>query len=124
MADDRKPLPEESMRFTQDFQIVQVLRESRELASRNGADDEHADSGWRELAGRLDRIMDRMGIDGGEPATRPAMGMDRIDRGGFALEPDTADRAVASLMALGDRPDQDQLELANQAVRDLEDSLR
>jgi len=40
------------------------------------------------------------------------------------VEPDTADRAAASLMALADRPDEDQLELANRAIRDLEDALR
>lgn len=121
MADDRKPLPQDAKTEIQDFQLVQVLSESRELATSRADDD--GGSGWRELAGRLDRILDRLGVGGSEPSRAPVAGMDRIDRDSFSVEVDTTDRATASLMALADRPDEDQLELANRAVRDLEDSL-
>lgn len=124
MADDRKPLPQDTAKESQDFQVVQVLHQSRELAaSRLASDDTDQDSGWRELDGRLERIIDRLGVDGSEPSRAPVAGMDRIDRNSFTIEQDTTDHAVASLMALADRPDEDQLELANRAVRDLEDSL-
>lgn len=122
MAEDRKPLPQDAATETQDFQIVQVLHESRRLAAERAAAEETA--GWRELEGRLGRILDRLGVDGSEPVGTPAMGMDRIDRSSFTIEQDTTDNAIASLMALADRPDDDQLELANRSVRDLEDSLR
>ncbi|GGI08032.1 hypothetical protein [Egicoccus halophilus] len=124
MADDRKHLPQDSSQGTQDFQLVQVLHESRNMAAANGAFEDDGDSAWRELGGRIDRILDRLGVDGGEPATRPAAGMDRLERSSFPVELDTTDRAVASLRALGDRTDRDQLELANRAIRDLEDVLR
>lgn len=123
MADDRKPLPQDAATETQDFHIVQVLHESRRLAASRLEEDEHT-SGWRELEGRLGRIIERLGTAGQEPATPPAVGIDRMDRDSFTIEQDTTDNAVASLMALADRPDEDQLELANRAVRDLEDSLR
>jgi hypothetical protein len=100
-----------------DFHLVQALHTTRELAAdRDG-------SGWTELAGRTDRILDALGVDGEEAAYRPEVGIDRIDRT-IEVDVDTADRAAASLMALHDRPDEDQLELANRAVRDLEDAVR
>ncbi|MFA9444595.1 hypothetical protein [Egicoccus sp. AB-alg6-2] len=133
MADDDKSLPQASGSGTQDFQLVQVLHQSRVLAASRLPDDGQSDAGqsdagegdagWRELEARLGRILGMLGVDGGEPATRPVAGIDRIDRSGFTLEPGSTQRAVASLTALGDRPDDHQLELANRAVRDLEDSL-
>lgn len=98
-----------------DFHLVQALHETTELA------DQHRDEpGWDDLRRQVDRILDQLGEQSGDP-THEAVGIDRIDRA--AIDPGEAERAVAALMAVHDREDDEQLELAREALQDLEDAL-
>jgi hypothetical protein len=120
MARDRTPAPEDTVDVAADHELVQRLLDARQLGVAN--DEE---SGWRELAGRIERILAAAGVDPvdglREPVADPSDAQPEAD---VLAEPDTVDRAAASLAALLDRPDEDQLELANRAIRDLEAALR
>jgi hypothetical protein len=120
MARDRTPVPEDTVDVAGDHELVQRLLDARQLGV--GRDDE---SGWRELCGRIARILDAAGIDPEdglrEPVSDPA---DAQPENAAMADPDTVDHAAASLSALLDRPDEDQLELANRAIRDLEAAVR
>ena len=116
MAQDRFPAPPQTpVGLAEDHELVQALTDARILADGRG---DH--TGWRELAGRLDRILEAIGVEGWDPITAPATeGQDDQP----AVGQDTADHAAASLLALLDRPDEDQLALANRALRALETGL-
>jgi hypothetical protein len=100
-----------------DHELVGALCDARRLAE--GRED---DAGWRELAGRVDRILDRIGVVDLDPTTAPAIPTDGSEPPTVGTA--TADHATASLLALLDRDDDDQLALANEAIRTLEDGLR
>lgn len=96
--------------------LVQALQQARDLAA--GREDP---PGWRALEARSRRVLARLE----EPVADPGY----VDAGeaegpvGETVDPDAADRAVASLTALQDEPDETQLELALTALTDLEDAL-
>jgi hypothetical protein len=98
-----------------DFHFIQALHETRELA------DDHGDEpGWADLRQQVDRLLDRLTEDAGDPTTE-AIRAQRIDRN--AIPAEEAKVAIAALMAIHDRPDDEQLELARDAVQELEDAL-
>lgn len=114
-----KKSPQSSHRRTQDMQLVQALTETRRLAE--GRTD---DPGWQELHERTDRMLEVMGsVESGEPQEATFAGVDRIDRRGIQLDAEDADRVAASLMALSDRPDDRQVEQANETLRSVEEGL-
>jgi hypothetical protein len=117
MARDRMPSPEDTVDIAEDHELVQALVDARRLAI-----SEEDASGWRELAGRIERILEAVGVDPDEGLRAPVNG--ETDTATPLAEPDTVDRAAASLAALLERPDEDQLELANRDVRDLEAAVR
>ena len=98
-----------------DFHLVQALHETIDLALRHPDD-----PSWAELRDQVERVLDRIGESSGDPTTE-AIGIDRIDRS--VIDPEQAERAVAALMAVHDREDHEQLELAHEAIQDLEDAL-
>lgn len=98
-----------------DFHFIQALHETRELASEH-----RGEPGWDELREQVDRLLDQLTEDAGDPTTE-AVGAQRIDR--HAVPADEARVAIAALMAIHDRPDDQQLELARHAVQELEDAL-
>jgi hypothetical protein len=118
MAGDQMPAPEETVDIAEDHELVQVLLDARRLALES-ADDHTA---WRELAGRTERILDAAGLDPEQGLRAPVNG-ETDTASGPTAGPTTVDNAAASLAALLDRPDEDQLELANRAVRDLETAV-
>jgi hypothetical protein len=119
MARDRTPAPEDTVDVAADHELVQRLLDARQL----GADRD--DAGWRELCGRIERILEAVGVDPVDGLRAPVSDPADAQPSTEALaEPDTVDRTAASLAALLDRPDEDQLELANRDVRDLEAALR
>lgn len=119
MSRSDKQTPQSSHRATQDMQLVQILQETHRMAVAH-ADDES----WRALGDRTAGLLQRIGApsDDASPAS-PATEHDRIDRGAIELDAHTADRVAASLMALADQPDERQLGLAQEALRDLETYL-
>lgn len=98
-----------------DFHLVQALHEARELADEHDGDD-----GWGELRDQVDRILARVTGDADDPSTE-SVGAQRITRPD--VTPPEAERAIAALMAVHDLPDDRQLDLARDAVQDLEDAL-
>jgi hypothetical protein len=119
MARDRTPVPEDTVDLAEDRELVQVLLDARRLATESGEDE----TAWRELAGRTGRILEAAGLDP-EEGLRAPVEPETATAPAALADPDTVDLAAASLAALLDRPDEDQLELANRAVRDLEAALR
>jgi hypothetical protein len=118
MARDRTPVPEDTVDLAEDHELVQVLLDARRLATES---EDHA--AWRELAGRTARILEAAGLDP-EEGLRAPVEPEAATAPAALADPDTVDLAAASLAALLDRPDEDQLELANRAVRDLEAAVR
>lgn len=96
--------------------LVQALTDAQELA---GSRDDHP--GWRALEAQTARVLDRLDVDDVDPAYVDASEAEGPIGGD--LDPDAADRAVASLTALQDQPHTEQLELAQVAMTDLEDAL-
>lgn len=119
MSSRDKQTPQSSHRFTQDMQLVQILQQTHRIAAAH-ADDE----AWRALGDRTAGLLERIGAPSNDasPAS-PATEYDRIDRGAMELDDHTANRVAASLMALADQPDEQQLGLAQEALRDLERQL-
>jgi hypothetical protein len=97
-----------------DFHLVQALHETRELAQRR------AGEGWAEIEALSDSLLQRIGRGSSDPTTE-AVGFDRIDRD--AIAPEEAERAVAALMAVHDREDDEQVDLARTALQDLRDAM-
>lgn len=95
------------------FNLIQALQETRELA------DDHPDNPeWEQLRTRIDEVIDA--ID--EDADDPSQSKDAAARTShMAVDPTHADLAAAALMAVHDRPEEEQLELARAAVEDLAD---
>ncbi len=93
--------------------LVQALEDGRALAQER--DDL---PGWRALEGSTGRILDELDGDEVDPAysdlaeTEGTLGPD--------LDADVVDRVVASITALQETPDEEQLELALQALSELE----
>lgn len=99
-----------------DFHLIQALHETRELA------EEHdGEPGWRELRDQVDGILERLTGDGDDASYTEPVGAKRMVRPD--VTPPEAERAVAALMAVQDLPDDRQLDLARDAVQDLEDAL-
>ena len=98
-----------------DFHLVQALHETRNLAEDHAGED-----GWNELAREVDDVLARLTDDAKDPTT-PQIGAERLDA---TVElPDDAHLAAAALMAVHDRPEPEQLELARDAVHHLADAL-
>jgi hypothetical protein len=116
MSADGFPTPQDPIVVAEDHELVRAMTDACRLADEQG----DADTAWRELGGRLARVLERIGVRDLDPTTAPA-----LDDGGDrpTVGQGTADGATASLRALLDRPDEDQLAIANQAVRDLEAGL-
>lgn len=98
-----------------DYHLIQALHETRELA-----DEHEGEDGWAQLRDQVDRILDRLTLDGDDPTTE-RLGAQRIARP--AVTPPEAERAIASLMAVNEMPDDRRLDLARDAVQDLDDAL-
>ena len=99
-----------------EFRIIQALQETRALA------EDHPDgAGWSELAEQIDQVLAELTEDAHDPTT-PALGAQRIDRT-RTIDEDRAELAAAALMAVHDRPEPQQLELARSAVQELADSI-
>lgn len=79
-------------------------------------------AGWQALHGSTSRILEQLDNEDADPAytdlaeTEGSLGTD--------LDPDTVDRVVASLTALEEAPDEEQLELAMQGLEELEQLVR
>lgn len=99
-----------------DFHLIQALHETRELA------DEHAgEDGWGQLRDQVEAILDRLTSDETDDPTVEGPGAQRLVRP--EATPPEAERAIAALMAVHDLPDDRQLDLARDAVQELEDAL-
>ena len=98
-----------------DFHLVQALDETRKLAEDHAGED-----GWDRLATEIDGVLERL-TSGADDPTTPAMGVERLDA--TVPIPDDAHLAAAALMAVHDRPEPEQLELARDAVQHLSESL-
>lgn len=96
--------------------LTQALDEARELARDR---DDHP--GWTAIEAQAGRVLERLDVEDVDPAYAD-LG-DTEGPVGTSLDPDAADRAVASLTALLEEPHVEQLELALAALTDLEDSL-
>lgn len=96
-----------------DLQFVQALDATRRLAATR-------DERWRELGARAQRLIDRLGTDAGDPLESP-LGHQRIQR--RVLPAEATSRALAAMMAVADRDTDEQLELASDALRVLEQAL-
>lgn len=119
MSGAAKKTPQPTPRATKDMQLVQALNETRRMSATRTED-----PGWRELHERVDRILEAIGESvRGEPAEPPTAGMNRVDRHVIQIDPESADRVAASLMALTDRPDDRHVDLANETLRSVEEDL-
>lgn len=98
------------------FNLIQALHETRALAS-----DHDDDAAWVALGAQVDAVLDELTEDAGDPTTE-ALGAQRIDRS-RTVAPEEAQLAAAALMAVHDRPEEEQLELARAAVEDLADAI-
>lgn len=99
--------------------LVHVLDATRRLAA-----ERTEEPGWRELHERTSRILEAIGsIGSGEPLEATFAGMDRINREVIRLDEESAELLAASLTALEDRPDGDQVEHANRTLRSMESDL-
>jgi hypothetical protein len=93
--------------------LVQALQDGRALAEQR---DDLA--GWKALYGSTTRILERLDTEDVDPAYTEMAETDGTL--GPDLDPDVVDRAVGSLTALEEVPDTEQLELALQALEELE----
>lgn len=93
------------------FNLVQALQETRALT-----EDHPDDPAWMELQARVDGVLDRLTDDAKDPTTSQ-----RLRRP--PIEGDQAELAAAALMAVHDRPERYQLDLALAAVDDLADAI-
>lgn len=99
-----------------DFTLIQALQETRELAAAHDGE-----PGWERIQARVERLLDRLTEEVDDAAIKEG-GFDRIDR--EAIDQGAAQRAVAALLAVADRTVGDELELADEALEDLEDAIR
>ena len=98
-----------------DFTLIQALQETREMAASH--DEE---PGWERIEARVERLLDLLTEEVGDAAIKEG-GVDRINR--QAIDQEAAQRAVAALLAVADRTVGDELELADEALADLEDTI-
>jgi hypothetical protein len=97
------------------FNLVQALQETRALT-----EDHPDDPAWMALQARVDAVLDQLTDDAKDPTT-PALGSQRLRRPPIDVE--EAELAAAALMAVHDRPERHQLDLATAAVDDLADAI-
>lgn len=100
---------------TVDFTLIQALQETRELAASH-----HGEPGWDRVLSRVESLLDRLTEQVDDAAIKEG-GVDRINRD--AIDQEAAGRAVAALLAVADRTVGDELELADEALEDLEDAI-
>lgn len=98
-----------------DFNLIQALQETRELAAAH-----EGEPGWDRVLTRVERLLDRLTHEVDDAAIRES-GVDRINRD--AIDRESAERAIAALLAVADRTVGDELELADEALEDLEDAV-
>ena len=98
------------------FNLVQALQETRSLA-----DDHPDDPAWDALRSQIDDVLAVLTDDDsvGDPIEPDGTG--RLVRTDIDVE--EAQMAAAALMAVHDRPQEEQLELARAAVENLADAL-
>ncbi len=96
-----------------DLQLVQALDATRQLAATR-------DERWRELGAQAQRLLDRLGTGAGDPLDSP-LGHQRLKR--RVLPTEATNRALGAMMAVADRDTDEQLELAGDALRELEQAL-
>jgi hypothetical protein len=100
-----------------DFSLIQALQETRELAASH-----QGEEGWDRIQARVERLLDRFTIEVDDVAVGEGRGgIDRINR--EAIDEEAAGRAVAALLAVADRTVGDELDLADEALEDLEDAV-
>jgi hypothetical protein len=100
-----------------DFSLIQALQETRELAASH-----EGEPGWDRVQARVERLLDRLTIEVDDVAVGEGQGgIDRIDR--ELIDQQAAERAVAALLAVADRTVGDELDLADEALEDLEDAI-
>lgn len=97
------------------FNLVQALQETRALT-----EDHPDDPSWMGLQARVDAVMAQL-IGDAEDPTISAVGSQRLRRPPIDVE--EAELAAAALMAVHDRPERHQLDLALAAVDDLADAI-
>jgi hypothetical protein len=98
-----------------DFTLIQALQETRELAASHDGE-----PGWDRVEARVERLLDLLTEQVDDAAIKEG-GVDRINR--RAIDQGAAQRAVAALLAVADRTVGDELELADEALADLEDTI-
>ena len=98
-----------------DFTLIQALQETRELAAAHTGE-----PGWDRILTRVESLLDRFTEQIDDAAIKEG-GVDRIDRG--AIDQEAARRAVTALLAVADRTGGDEVELAGEALEDLEDAV-
>lgn len=97
------------------FTLVQALQETRSLSEDHGDD-----PAWLALREQIDAVLARLTEeDSGDPIAPDRAG--RLVRTG--VDEEEAELAAAALMAVHDRPQEEQLELARAAVEELADAL-
>lgn len=101
--------------MTVDFNLIQALQETRELAASHDGE-----PGWDRIQHRVETLLDRLTERVDDAAIKEG-GVDRINR--EAIDQEAAERAVAALLAVADRTVGDELELADEALQDLEDAV-
>lgn len=101
--------------MTVDFNLIQALQETRELAASHDGE-----PGWDRIQQRVETLLDRLTEQVDDAAVKEG-GVDRINRD--AIDQETAQRAVAALLAVADRTVGDEVELADEALEDLEDAV-
>jgi hypothetical protein len=98
-----------------DFTLIQALQETRELAAAHTGE-----PGWDRVLARVESLLDRLTEQVDDAAIKEG-GADRINR--EVIDQEAAGRAVAALLAVADRTVGDELELADEALEDLEDAI-
>ena len=98
-----------------DFNLIQALQETRELAAAHDGE-----AGWDRVQARVERLLARLTLEVDDVAVQEG-GVDRINRD--AIDQEAAGRAIAALLAVADRTVGDELELADEALEDLEDAV-
>ncbi len=97
------------------FNLIQALQETRALS-----EDHPDDPAWQQLRSRIDEVIGELTEDADDPTTE-VPGADRLVRP--EIDETHTELAAAALMAVHDRPEEEQLELARAAVEDLADEI-
>lgn len=92
------------------------MQQTYELAS-----DHDGDPGWAEIRDHVQRVLDQITDDADDPTTE-ALGAQRLNRT-VDIDEEQAQLAAAAMVALHDRPEPEQLELARAAIEQLDEAI-